>query len=306
MTAAAEPTTPTPPRRPTGTPTAGRANAIGHAFRLGIRQGFTEIRHTLRGAELWSYLSTPILVAVVFMFARDVELPGTGLTAVHYMLPGLLAASIALGGLMGPAGELTQQRDDGSLLRMKAIPHGLRGFVAGQTTKHILINLLQLSLVFAAGVAFAPSVFPTTLPTWAGLVGFVVLGLLAMLPVGTAIGAAIRSPVMMILPMLLTYGLLFISGIFGPMANQPQWLQWLGQSFPLYWLGLGLRSVLLPPEAVVVEIGESWRTLESVGMLGLWAVIGLVLAPLLVRRMIRGVSGSSMQAARERVLSKGY
>ena len=37
----------------------------------------------------------------------------------------------------------------------------------------------------------------------------------------------------------------------------PAWLQWVGQALPLYWLGLGVRSALLPRSLAVVEIGHS-------------------------------------------------
>ena len=44
---------------------------------------------------------------------------------------------------------------------------------------------------------------------------------------------------------------------------------------------------MLPAEMVAVEIGQSRRTLEMFAVLGLWAVIGVVLAAILLRRMAR-------------------
>jgi ABC-2 type transport system permease protein len=41
-------------------------------------------------------------------------------------------------------------------------------------------------------------------------------------------------------------------------------------------------------------------------VLALWAVLGMVLAPILLRRMARRQSGSTVAAARERIMSKGY
>jgi ABC-2 type transport system permease protein len=72
----------------------------------------------------------------------------------------------------------------------------------------------------------------------------------------------------------------------------------------MYWLGLGMRSALLPDSAVVVEIGQSWRPWATLGVLAAWAVIGLVLAPILLRRMARRESGSSVAARRERALQR--
>ena len=70
-------------------------------------------------------------------------------------------------------------------------------------------------------------------------------------------------------------------------------------SRPIYWLGLGMRSALLPEQAVGVEIGDSWRHLETIGVLGVWAVLGLLVAPVVLRRMARRESGSSVAERRE-------
>jgi len=41
-------------------------------------------------------------------------------------------------------------------------------------------------------------------------------------------------------------------------------------------------------------------------VLGVWAVIGLLLAPIVLRRMARRQSGSALAKVRERYMSKGY
>jgi ABC-2 type transport system permease protein len=84
----------------------------------------------------------------------------------------------------------------------------------------------------------------------------------------------------------------------------PEWAQGLAQVFPIYWLGLGMRSAMLPDGLSSVEIGESWRTLETLGVLGAWAVVGLVVAPMVLRRMARRESGSSVAQRREKALQR--
>jgi ABC-2 type transport system permease protein len=79
-------------------------------------------------------------------------------------------------------------------------------------------------------------------------------------------------------------------------------MQWVGQAFPLYWLGLGMRSALLPVSLASVEIGHSWRHLATFGVLGAWAVVGLLVAPVLLRRMARRESGSAVAARREKAM----
>jgi ABC-2 type transport system permease protein len=104
---------------------------------------------------------------------------------------------------------------------------------------------------------------------------------------------------------MLTVGALTaISGIFYPIAALAGWLQTLAHAFPLYWLGLGMRSALLPDAAAAAEIGGSWRPVETTLVLLAWAVAGLLLAPPILRRMARRESGSAMEERRHRAMQR--
>jgi ABC-2 type transport system permease protein len=133
-----------------------------------------------------------------------------------------------------------------------------------------------------------------------------VVGLLATLPWGAILGSLVKSSSsgfgLSFLPASVMIG---ISGIFYPISGLPDWLHPIAQIFPVYWLGLGMRSALLPESAAVAEIGESWRHLETFGMLGLWAVVGLALAPRVLRRMAQRESGSAVEERRQRAMQMG-
>jgi ABC-2 type transport system permease protein len=129
--------------------------------------------------------------------------------------------------------------------------------------------------------------------------------MVATVPIGTALGSLLTSSAQTGLLLLGSMLLIAPSGIFYPITALPTWLQAVGQAFPFYWLGLGARSAMLPDAMVSAEIGESWRTAEMVTVLGLWAVAGLVLAPILLRRMARRESGSSVAERREKWLTRG-
>jgi ABC-2 type transport system permease protein len=98
------------------------------------------------------------------------------------------------------------------------------------------------------------------------------------------------------LPVMVLAG---ISGIFYPIQQLWGWVEVVAQLFPMYWLGLGMRSAFLPDSAAALELGGSWRTLETVLVLGAWAVAGAVVTPRVLRRMSRRSTGSQVQAARE-------
>ena len=117
---------------------------------------------------------------------------------------------------------------------------------------------------------------------------------------GSVVSSA-RCKSLITLPVL---AVIAISGIFYPITSLPHWLQWGGQFLPIFWLGLGTRSALLPDSAVSIEIAHSWRHLETIGVLGGWAVIGLIATPIVLRRMARRESGSRVTQRREKALQR--
>ncbi|WP_239095531.1 ABC transporter permease [Planotetraspora silvatica] len=140
--------------------------------------------------------------------------------------------------------------------------------------------------------------------SWVTLVWVLALGLVALLPIGAVLGSLFNTAQGMgfvTLPIMMLMG---VSGVFYPISAFPEWLQWVAQVFPLYWLGLGLRSAMLPETLAAAEAGESWRHLETVGVLGLWAIAGLLLAPVVLRRMARRESGSAVAVRRQKAMQR--
>ena len=141
---------------------------------------------------------------------------------------------------------------------------------------------------------------------WLLLALLFVVGMVSTVPIGVALGSLMKSSAQAMLVPLAWTLIMGASGIFYPITVLPTWLQWVAQAFPVYWLGLGARSAMLPAEMAAAEIGQSWRTVEMFAVLGVWAVIGFLLAPILLRRMARRQSGSALAKVRERYMSKGY
>jgi ABC-2 type transport system permease protein len=168
-----------------------------------------------------------------------------------------------------------------------------------------LLSVIGLVIVLVPGLFMVPELASTGLTGWLTLVLVVALGLLATLPWGVIVGSLAKSPNALFgLAMLPLMVITAISGIFYPIAALPGWLQGVAQAFPIYWLGLGVRSALLPDSAAVVEIAGSWRPLQTIGVLGLWALAGLVIASPVLRRMARRESGSDMEQRRQRAMQR--
>jgi ABC-2 type transport system permease protein len=271
------------------------------AARAGLARGRAEVRQTLTNSQdLWNYLFPTLIFLVVMFFMRNATVPGTTFSLGSRTLPSVIGMGIAFGGLVTLMMSLAVEREDGTLLRAKAIPNGMLGYLIGK-----IVTVSGMTVV-AQLFVLIPSLFMLDgiSMSWFTLIWVVALGLVATLPLGAVAGSLFSNPRNSGLIMLPVMGLVAISGIFYPISSMPDWVQGLAQMFPIYWLGLGMRSAMLPDNLSAVEIGESWRHLETLGVLGAWAVAGLVVAPMVLRRMARRESGSSVAERREKALQR--
>jgi ABC-2 type transport system permease protein len=274
------------------------------ALRAGWSRGLIELRQSFtNGAELWGHFFWPMLMVIATFFLRDVSFGSSAFLLGTLVLPSILGMNVALG-MISMSQQITADREDGTLLRAKATPNGMLGYLAGKIVSVSGSLVADLAIFLIPAMVIIPGLAISSLSSWLTLIWVLALGMVAALPIGAVLGSVFtsaRSQGLITLPML---GMIAISGIFYPIASLPDWLQWIAELFPIYWLGLGMRSALLPGGAVSVELGESWRHLETIGVLGVWAVVGLVLAPIVLRRMARRESGSSVAKRREKALQR--
>ncbi len=272
-----------------------------HAIGLGARRGWTEFLLSLRSAQDQGfYLFMGLGTLLYLWFNRDGELEGTGISLVAYSLPSILAALLAFGVVIGPAFALAMEREDGTLLRHKALPHGMPGYVTGQVVYHSLGLLPMLLVILVPSFLLFDGVMERGAAGWLTVVWVLALGLLATLPLGMILGAVVPNTQKVsswgMLPVIVVTA---ISGIFFPIQALWGWVQVVAQVFPTYWIGLGMRSAFLPDAGASLELGGSWRTGQTVLVLTAWAVAGLLVTPVVLRRMARRQSGSQVAAARD-------
>jgi ABC-2 type transport system permease protein len=272
-----------------------------HAIRTGVRRGWTEFLLALRSPQEQGFAVFMAGAVLVYLwFNRTNEFQGTDLLVPTVVMPSIIGAILAFGIVIGPAYSLAMEREDGTLLRMKAVPHGIAGYVAGQLVYQSLGLVPTLAMILVPGAILFDDVMPADLAGWFAMVGILTLGLLATMPIGIIVGSLVPNVQKVTTwGMLPTMGLAAVSGIFIPIHLLWGWLQGLAQAFPMYWLGLGMRAAFLPDSAASSELGDSWRTWETVGVLSAWAVVGALLAPVVLRRMARRQSGAAVAAARE-------
>ncbi|WP_305782935.1 ABC transporter permease [Symbioplanes lichenis] len=272
--------------------------------RAGFARGVIELRQSFTTAQdLWAYLFPAVAFVVTIFFMRDHELAGTGVSLGARTLPSVLGMGLAFAGVQTIAAQLAVEREDGTLLRAKATPDGMSGYLVGKIVLVGGMSLISILLQLVPSLFLVDGVRLDAVG-WLTLIWLVPLGLAATLPLGAVVGSLVDNPRNVGFITLPLFGLVAISGIFYPITAIPGWLQAVAQGFPVYWLGLGMRSAFLPDSLTVVELGHSWRLGETAGVLGLWAVAGLALAPAVLRRMARRESGSAVARRRERALQR--
>ncbi|WP_406234519.1 ABC transporter permease [Nocardia sp. NBC_01009] len=282
-------------------------NPMNAAVRSGVARGLTELRQALTsGPDLFSLLFWPVVMIVVLFFMRNGTLEASGVALGAFALPSILGMLVAVNGIFGMAQLLALEREDGTLLRAKAIPNGMVGYLIGKIVTVTGWVLIPFVIVLIPGLFLADGLAMNTVGAWLTLAWVLALGMLATLPLGAIIGSAFNSPRAIGFVSMPIMGLTAISGIFYPITSMPGWVQCIAQFFPVYWLGLGMRSAMLPADAVAIELQQSWRHLETIGMLGIWAIFGLAVAPIVLRRMARGESGSRVAARREKAMARAY
>ncbi|WP_067533055.1 ABC transporter permease [Nocardia crassostreae] len=282
-------------------------NPMTVAVKAGFRRGAIELRQSFsNGMELFTQFFWPLLTLVALFFMRNGTFEASGLNLGALALPGVLGMLVAFTGMFGIAQYLTLDREDGTLLRAKATPNSMVGYLLGKIVTTSGLALSQVVIVLTFGMIVVGGVELNSLGRWLTLIWVLALGLLATLPLGAIIGSVFESPRAMGFVSFPIMGLVAISGVFYPITSLPGWLQGVGQVFPIYWLRLGMRSAMLPGDAVAVELGGSWRHLETAGVLGAWAVAGLLIAPIVLRRMARRESGANLAVRREKALQRAY
>ncbi|HEX4093660.1 MAG TPA: ABC transporter permease [Trebonia sp.] len=278
-----------------------------NATRLGfLKQGFggglIEIKMTLTyWPDLFQALFFSGISILVLFLMRGHHVPGTSFSLGSLTLPGVIGMNLAVGGITGVTALLAVDREDGTLLRAKATPGGMTGYVLGKITLTSGTALIGVVLTLILGLIAFPGL-AVTVTGLLTLIWVVLLGLLATIPLGITLGSTISDPRFITLIVLPFSGLTAISGIFYPITHLPGWLQGIGQVFPIYWLGLGVRAALLPDALKSVELDGSWRLGWVLLALAGWAAVGLLVAPPVLRRMARRESGSRVAARRERAM----
>ncbi|QQD77244.1 ABC transporter permease [Curtobacterium sp. YC1] len=194
-----------------------------------------------------------------------------------YYLPGLVATGILLSGTQSLGVDIAGERSDGTLKRLGGTPLPVLSYFVGKIGMVLVTTVVQTALL----LAMASLVFGVELPTdadkWGVFAGIMVLSIATSCVLGIAISALPREgrrATATIVPVVLV--LQFISGVYLPFMQLPDWLQDVASVFPLRWMASGMRAVFLPDTFASGEPGGAWHLGLGALLLAAWLALGTV------------------------------
>jgi len=244
---------------------------------------WASIRMLLRDSEAFFLAAiAPILFLLVFSLYDLSITPGgdlaTGAAAgaidyFDFVLPGMLAMGLMNFTMVGIAGSVARYRETQVLRRLTATPVSPLAFITGQVLARLGISVVQVLLLLVTGVLLGGTVVGNPL----SVVVLAVLGNLTFLALGFAVAG--RAPTVDAannLAGLATLPLMFLSGMFFPLAALPTGVRVLAEWLPITPLIDGMRAVALDG-ASLLALGPELSLLAG------WVLVSFALARLSFR-----------------------
>ncbi len=185
------------------------------------------------------------VLAAAFGEATDLQITEQSVSThpvsfIDFFVPGILAMSLMNSGVIGLSTAFVIYRERGILRRIKVTPFPLSSFILARVVSQMIIAVAQS--IILAGLAMV--VFGLEIRGNPLLILLVILvGALAFLAIGFAIsGIARNAETAASYANLVTFPMLFLSGVFFSIDSAPAWLQPITRLLPLSYLVDALRE----------------------------------------------------------------
>jgi ABC-2 type transport system permease protein len=238
---------------------------------LVLHQARYDLRGFIRNRQARFFtLALPLIFLVIFtgIFGND-TVGGIELKTLY--VPGIAAMAIIAASFINLVISITVLREEGILKRRRATPVPARVLIAGRTLMALAVAATSVIVLLLVGrFAFHVHMPAKHIPGFAitAAVGVITFCVLAY-AFSTAIANEDAAQPMVQAVMLPLY---FISGIFIAPPSLPSWLRNIAKVFPVQHLAHGLQHAFQPGTG---GIGIVWSDL---GVMGIWAAIGVVVA----------------------------
>ncbi len=243
-----------------------------NTFSLALRQARYEMLAFRRNpASVFFTFVFPLMFLVIFNLVfgdQEIAVEGGEIDTSTFYVPGIVGLTVISACYTNIAISISFARDRGQLKRVRGTPLPAIAFLLGRILQATMASVLLVALVLAVGVAFYGVEPPfDRLPAFVitlliGAMAFCALGLAvtALIPNADAAPAVVNAS---ILP------LLFISNIFIPTSNAPNWLNDFASFFPVVHFATALHLAFDP-----FVVGSGFDT-KGLIVMAVWGLLGV-------------------------------
>ncbi len=215
-------------------------------------------------ASTFFTVALPLIFLVIFTSIFGNETLENGAKVATLYVPGILALAIVSATTVNLAITMTTRRERGILKRVRGTPMPPWVFVASQAVAGFALSVFMTVLIVAVGrLLFGVTLNNPGIPSLAitvlvGSVSFAAMGLAmtAIIPSEEAAPAVTNA---LMLP------LYFISDVFIPGHQIPEWVQTVADLFPIKHLSVALQESFDPTAEVAPWPWDNWLVIAAWG-----------------------------------------
>ncbi len=222
-----------------------------------------------------SSFSMPLVFLVIFGagFSRLIGQMMPGVDYIQFMYPGILAMPILMTSVMSGV-SIVWDREFGFMKEVLVSPLNRSGVLAGKAVGAGIIAILQGTIMLAVAPILNVPIGPRTV---LALIPLLLLLSFSLSALGLMIGARMRSQQgFQLLMQLVIFPMLFLSGIFFPVAQVARWLEILSKLNPVTYGIDAIRQAFLGAEVAGITVfGHTMAIVDSAIVVGLVGAVFL-------------------------------
>jgi ABC-2 type transport system permease protein len=184
----------------------------------------------------------------------QVSVNSTSLRYIDYLVPGLLAMALSQSAVFGVAGTLVSWRERGIFRRLRVTPLPLVEFIIARLVMQLLLAAIQVVVLLTVGrLLFGVHIIGNPL----ALIPVAAFGAMAFISLGFLVGSLARNEAAAdAIANFVTLPMIFLSGVFFPVASAPAIVKAIGHVMPLTYLANGLRDVAVRGHSALYTMGD--------------------------------------------------
>lgn len=187
-----------------------------------------------------------------------------GLTQFDYIFAGLVGFTILTLGVFGPTSVFPRLKEQGVLRRYHTTTLKVWQYFTGNVLSNAAVGLMSITTMFIA----ATLVFHLRMRgDYLSLLAVLILGVTLLFGIGLAIGGWAKNESQAApLANLITFPMMFLSGVFFPTFLMPEWLQSITKFIPL-------TAVIDSTRMVITEGKTIFELGPQLAVMGVWFII---------------------------------